>query len=135
MDAGTEAPGVAIVGARDDNLWTYLLVSNLERSGTTEVWPVRRPRPPGRGPRTCAGLDAFEASLDRADTTVICAYVESFGGTGGRARLEAILARANERGVRVVVAKSGSSPVGVAIARSHTAAVAGPDRLVDEVLA
>jgi acetate---CoA ligase (ADP-forming) len=271
MDADSVAPGVAIVGARDDNLWTYLLFSNLERFGTTEIWPVSRTRPTVRGRKTHADLDdlprrpevavlavaatgavpavrqavalgvphivlisdgfaergtpegrrlqdelvesvsgtgsrlygpngvgfadfrngllplgapippelthgpvsvvsqsgslctsimgglaedgvgvdwcvsvgngatfdvldAFEASLDRPDTTVICSYVESFGGVGGRARLEAILARANERGVRVVVAKSGSSAVGVAIARSHTAAVAGPDRLVDEVL-
>lgn len=78
-------------------------------------------------------VDAMEAMLDRPTTTVIAAYLESFGGD--RARLERTLTRASEQGVTIVLAKSGGSAVGAAIARSHTAALAGPDRLVDEVLA
>jgi acyl-CoA synthetase (NDP forming) len=78
-------------------------------------------------------VDAMHAMLDRPTTTVIAAYLESFG-SGGRPRLEAALRRAREQGVRIILAKSGGSAVGAAIARSHTAALAGPDRLVDEVL-
>ncbi|MEV0132950.1 acetate--CoA ligase family protein [Dactylosporangium sp. NPDC050688] len=265
----TPRPGVAIVGARDGSLWTYLLFHNLRTFGDAEIWPVSRTRPEVRGVPTVADLglvprtpdvavlivnsavansvvaqavemkiphivlisdgyaergtdegirlqrelvgivegsgsrlygpngvgfadfragiaplgapipadlrvggvsvvsqsgsltctimgglvedgagvdlcvsigngaafdpvDAMETMLDRPTTTVIAAYLESFGGD--RARLERTLTRARAQGVTIVLAKSGGSAIGAAIARSHTAALAGPDRLVDEVL-
>ncbi|MGI5183963.1 acetate--CoA ligase family protein [Dactylosporangium sp. CA-152071] len=265
----TPRPGVALVGARDGSLWTYLLFHNLRTFGDAEIWPVSRTRPEVRGVPTVADLglvprtpdvavlivnsaaansvvakavemkvphivlisdgyaergteegirlqrelvgivegtgsrlygpngvgfadfragiaplgapippdlrvggvsvvsqsgsltttimgglaedgagvdlcvsigngaafdpvDAMETMLDRPTTTVIAAYLESFGGN--RARLERTLTRAREQGVTIVLAKSGGSEIGAAIARSHTAALAGPDRLVDEVL-
>ncbi|MEV4135414.1 acetate--CoA ligase family protein [Dactylosporangium sp. NPDC049742] len=265
----TPRPGVALVGARDGSLWTYLLFHNLRTFGDAEIWPVSRTRPEVRGVPTVADLglvprtpdvavlivnsaaansvvakavemkvphivlisdgyaergteegirlqrelvgivegtgsrlygpngvgfadfragiaplgapippdlrvggvsvvsqsgsltttimgglaedgagvdlcvsigngaafdaiDAMETMLDRPTTTVIAAYLESFGGN--RARLERTLSRAREQGVTIVLAKSGGSEIGAAIARSHTAALAGPDRLVDEVL-
>jgi acyl-CoA synthetase (NDP forming) len=266
----TARPGVAIVGARDENLWSYLLFTNLQGYGNPEIWPVSRSRPTvrdlptfgdladvprrpevavlivnstiansvvkqavdmdvphivlisdgyaergtregialqaelvelvsGSGSRLygpngvgfadfragiaplgapvplalktgpvsvisqsgsltssimgglvedgigvdwCVSLgngaafdvvDAIEATLDSGTTTVIAAYIESFGRTG-RAGLEAVLDRARRQNVTIVLAKSGGSAVGAAIAKSHTAALAGPDRLVDEVL-
>lgn len=262
-------PGVAVVGARDDNLWTYLLFANLAAFGSPEIWPVSRTRETVRGVRTYADLgelprrpevavlalgaeaslpvvaqavelgiphivlisdgfaergteggaalqrelvatvagggsrlygpngvgfadfrarlaplgapippalrpgpvsvisqsgslttsilggltedgvgvdwcvsigngavfgvlEALEASLDRPDTRVICCYLESFGAD--RLRLESLLRRAHEQGVAIVVAKSGASAVSAAIAKSHTASIAGRDRLVDDVL-
>ncbi|WP_327002504.1 acetate--CoA ligase family protein [Dactylosporangium sp. NBC_01737] len=265
----TPRPGVALVGARDGSLWTYLLFHNLRTFGDAEIWPVSRTRPEVRGVPTVADLslvprtpdvavlivnsavansvvaqavemkvphivlisdgyaergteegirlqrelvgivegsgsrlygpngvgfadfragiaplgapipadlrvggvsvvsqsgsltstimgglaedgagvdlcvsigngaafdpvDAMETMLDRPSTTVIAAYLESFGGD--RARLERTLTRARAQGVTIVLAKSGGSAIGAAIARSHTAALAGPDRLVEEVL-
>lgn len=51
---------VAVVGARDGDLWTYLLFENLTRFGPGRpIWPVSRTRSEVRGLRTYPSLDAL----------------------------------------------------------------------------
>lgn len=82
-----------------------------------------------------------EADVDVADciawlarddqTRVILAYLE--GARDGR-KLMAALAMARENGKPVIVTKVGRSAIGSAAAASHTAALAGEDKVWDAVL-
>jgi acyl-CoA synthetase (NDP forming) len=78
-------------------------------------------------------IDALEYLATRETTTIICGYVESFG-PASRERLEAALATAREAGKRIVLLKAGGSERSAKIALSHTASVAGTDRVMDELL-
>lgn len=109
---------------------TTSILGGLAEDGVGVDWCVSV----GNG-ATFGVLDAVEASLDRPHTGVICGYLESLGGPGERPRLETLLERARDQGVRIVIAKSGASAVSAAIAKSHTAAIAGQDRLIGDVLA
>lgn len=94
-----------------------------------------------------AGLSKFvttgnQADIDVADcigyladdpaTDVVAVYFEGVGD--GRRLLDALVA-ARARGKRVVVLKVGSSSVGAAAMRSHTASIAGSDAVYDAILA
>lgn len=72
--------------------------------------------------------DFVEILLADQDTRVICAYLE--GITRGRRFFEA-LARSDKP---VVVMKANRSPVSGRIARSHTAALASDDRVIEAAL-
>jgi acyl-CoA synthetase (NDP forming) len=77
--------------------------------------------------------DALEYLVTRETTTIICGYVESFG-PARRDRVEAALAAARDAGKRIVLLKAGGSERSARIALSHTASVAGTDRVMDELL-
>ncbi|MDQ2810845.1 MAG: acetate--CoA ligase family protein [Actinomycetota bacterium] len=77
--------------------------------------------------------DALEYLVTRETTTIICGYVESFG-PASRERVEAALTAARDAGKRIVLLKAGSSERSARIALSHTASVAGTDRVMDELL-
>ncbi len=77
--------------------------------------------------------DALEYLVTRETTTIICGYVESFG-PASRERVEAALAAARDAGKRIVLLKAGGSERSAKIALSHTASVAGTDRVMDELL-
>jgi acyl-CoA synthetase (NDP forming) len=78
-------------------------------------------------------IDALEYLVTRETTTIICGYVESFG-PASRDRVEAALAAARDAGQRIVLLKAGGSERSARIALSHTASVAGTDRVMDELL-
>jgi acetate---CoA ligase (ADP-forming) len=78
-------------------------------------------------------IDALEYLVTRETTTIICGYVESFG-PASRERVETALAAARDAGKRVVLLKAGGSERSAKIALSHTASVAGTDRVMDELL-
>ncbi|HEY2279062.1 MAG TPA: CoA-binding protein, partial [Streptosporangiaceae bacterium] len=78
-------------------------------------------------------IDALEYLVTRETTTIICGYVESFG-PASRERVEAALTAARDAGKRVVLLKAGGSERSAKIALSHTASVAGTDRVMDELL-
>ncbi|HWG16126.1 MAG TPA: acetate--CoA ligase family protein, partial [Streptosporangiaceae bacterium] len=78
-------------------------------------------------------IDALEYLVARETTTIICGYVESFG-RASRQRVEAALAAARAAGKRIVLLKAGGSERSAKIALSHTASVAGTDRVMDELL-
>ncbi|KPQ07090.1 MAG: hypothetical protein HLUCCA12_06955 [Rhodobacteraceae bacterium HLUCCA12] len=71
-------------------------------------------------------LDVMAGMLEDGETRVIAAYVE---GLRDPFQLRAVAARARERDVPLVLWKVGRSPVGARAAASHTASLAGDDRL------
>ena len=71
-------------------------------------------------------LDVIEAMLEDTDTRVIAGYVEGLRDPG---RLRDVAARARARDVPLVLWKVGRSEVGARAAASHTASLAGDDRL------
>lgn len=74
--------------------------------------------------------DIVDGLIDEGSTRVIAGYVE--GITDGP-RFERALARAQERGIPVVLVKVGTSERGAAAAASHTGALAGTDRVYSAV--
>lgn len=78
-------------------------------------------------------VDALEYLVARKTTTIICGYIESFGDSS-RGRVEAVLAEAREHGKYIVLIKAGASERSAQIALSHTASVAGSDRLISGLL-
>jgi acetate---CoA ligase (ADP-forming) len=78
-------------------------------------------------------VDALEYLVGRGSTTLICGYVESFG-KASRERVERVLDSAREAGKHIVLIKAGASEQSAEIALSHTASVAGADRLIAELL-
>jgi acyl-CoA synthetase (NDP forming) len=78
-------------------------------------------------------VDALEYLVARDSTTIICGYVESFGGAS-RQRVEAVLSAARAARKRIVLIKAGASERSARIALSHTASVAGSDRVMSQLL-
>ena len=76
--------------------------------------------------------DIVQLLVDDADTDVIALYSE---GIRESARLVAALEAARRARKPVVMMKVGRSVVGSAAAQSHTASIAGNDRVTDAVLA
>lgn len=66
--------------------------------------------------------DFFEALIDDEETNTICLYVE---GLKDPARFVALAHRARNRSKRVLAIKAGRTEAGSAMARSHTASLAG----------
>lgn len=71
-------------------------------------------------------LDLIDGMLDDTETRVIAIYVE---GLRAPARLRAVAAKARARDVPLVIWKVGRSEIGARAAASHTASLAGDDRL------
>jgi acyl-CoA synthetase (NDP forming) len=78
-------------------------------------------------------VDALEYLVSRETTAIICGYIESFG-TADRQRVESVLTAARDAGKRIVLIKAGGSARSAQIALSHTASVAGSDRVIGELL-
>lgn len=78
-------------------------------------------------------IDALEYLVARETTAIICGYVESFG-PASRERVEAVLAAAQDANKQIVLIKAGGSERSARIALSHTASVAGTDRVMDRLL-
>jgi acetate---CoA ligase (ADP-forming) len=78
-------------------------------------------------------VDALEYLVARETTTIICGYVESFGGAS-RQRVEAVLTAARQAGKHIVLIKAGGSERSAQIALSHTASVAGSDQVIGGLL-
>jgi len=76
----------------------------------------------------CDFLDVF---LEDAETRAIALFLEHIRRP---ARFRELAARAREIGKPIVALKVGRSSAGVKAARSHTAAIAGDDAVVDAVL-
>lgn len=76
--------------------------------------------------------DYIDAFLDDRRVTAIGLHIEGLGDIPAFARAAA---RARERGVPIVAVKAGRSAAGAAIALSHTASLAGEDRLYDALFA
>ena len=74
--------------------------------------------------------DCIAFFADEPDVDVIACYIE---GVVDAARLTAALDYAYQRRKPVVIMKVGRSPVGAAAAQSHTASLAGADRVYDTV--
>jgi len=68
--------------------------------------------------------DYLDWALARSDTRVIGLFLEAVRDPEG---FEAVLARAAERAVPVVVLKAGRTPASAAMAHTHTGALAGDD--------
>lgn len=78
------------------------------------------------------GVSALaKALLEDARVSVLGLHVEAFDSVRG---FEALAARARERGVPVVVMKTGRSERGRAATLSHTASIAGSDAAADAFL-
>ncbi|HLY22419.1 MAG TPA: acetate--CoA ligase family protein [bacterium] len=75
--------------------------------------------------------ELIEACVDDAATRVIAAHLETIRAPE---RFFAACDRAAEAGKPVVVLKAGRSPAAQAAVIAHTAALAGPDRLIDAQL-
>lgn len=71
-------------------------------------------------------LDVIEGMLDDPQTRVIAGYIEGLRDPAG---LRAVAAKARAREVPLVLWKVGRSDVGARAAASHTASLAGDDRL------
>jgi acyl-CoA synthetase (NDP forming) len=76
--------------------------------------------------------DALEYAVARPTTQIICGYVESFG-RAGRARIEEVFRLAQESGKPTVLIKAGASDLSARVALSHTASIAGEDRVVNDI--
>lgn len=76
--------------------------------------------------------DALEALVERESTTFIAGYVEGFGSDLSRIRNALRRARAADK--MVVLVKGGRSELSIAVAASHTASIAGSDRLISAML-
>jgi acetate---CoA ligase (ADP-forming) len=77
--------------------------------------------------------DAIEYLLDRTTTRIICGYIETFGRASSD-HLESLFERASSIGKAIVVIKAGGTSRSAQIALSHTASVAGVDRIVGELM-
>src|SRR6185295_18042498 len=66
--------------------------------------------------------DFFEALVDDDETNTICLYVEAIKDPR---RFVALAHRARDAGKRVLAIKAGRTEAGSAMARSHTASLAG----------
>lgn len=75
--------------------------------------------------------EAIDWVAGQDDVDVIVAYAEGAGDAG---RLVGALKHAQEAGKRVIFTKVGQSETGMAAAMSHTASLAGDDRVWDAVL-
>ena len=72
--------------------------------------------------------DGVDAALENPDIRAIGLHVE---GLGDLPRFIRLADRAREKGVPVIVLKTGKSEIGAAITRSHTATLAGEFRLYE----
>lgn len=71
-------------------------------------------------------LDLIDAMIDDSETRVVASYVEGLRDAG---QLRRVAARARARDLPLVMWKVGRSEVGARAAASHTASLAGDDRL------
>lgn len=78
-------------------------------------------------------VDALEYLVTRRTTRIVCGYIESFG-LASRERVERVLDAAQAAGQQIVLVKAGASERSARIALSHTASVAGSDRVVGDLL-
>ena len=78
-------------------------------------------------------VDALEYLVTRSTTRIICGYIESFG-SATRERVERVLDAARAAGQHIVLVKAGASERSARIALSHTASVAGSDRVIGDLL-
>ena len=76
--------------------------------------------------------DYVDAFLEDERVTAIGLHIEGLGDISG---FDRAAARARARGVPIVVVKTGRSVAGAAIALSHTASLAGADKLYDALFA
>ncbi|MEM8855857.1 MAG: CoA-binding protein, partial [Pseudomonadota bacterium] len=92
---------------------------------TTEGVGVRHYISTGNEATTTA-LDLIEAMVDDAHTRVVAGYIE---GLSDAARLRAVAAKARKAAKPLVMWKVGRSASGAKAAASHTASLAGDDKL------
>lgn len=84
------------------------------------------------GNETCLdALDVLEWVIEQDDVRVAALYLE---GIDNGARLQAIGARARERGVQIVALKAGRSSFGQEATASHTGKIASPYEIYRDVL-
>ncbi len=73
-------------------------------------------------------VDVVDYLVDDPATRAICAYVEAVGGTE---RLTSAARRAMAARKPIIVLKVGSSAVSASVAKAHTGAIVGDDRVFD----
>lgn len=86
----------------------------------------------GNGAQTDV-VKAIELAIERPTTQIVGAYVEGFGANARD--FSAVLRHASELGKSIVLVKLVGNPSADALALTHTASIAGDDRLVDALLA
>lgn len=117
---GTPEPGPIGVASQSGAVGSEIFGLLRRRGLDTGIWITT-------GNEADVGLaDAIAYLADDSDTEVIVAYAE---GVRNGPAMRAALARASEAGKPVLFLKSGRSPVGAAAVTSHTAALAGSDRI------
>ncbi|MGD8280411.1 MAG: acetate--CoA ligase family protein [Gemmatimonadota bacterium] len=117
---GTPEPGPIGVASQSGAIGSELFALLRRRGLNTGIWITT-------GNEADVGLaDAITYLSEDPDTHVIVAYAE---GVRNGPAMRSALARASEAGRPVLFLKSGRSAVGAAAVTSHTAALAGSDRI------
>jgi acyl-CoA synthetase (NDP forming) len=116
-------------------------VSYLSQSGALVSSGLAALQEEGLGVDWCVSLGnaarlnlatAITACVDRPGTRIICLYLESLGRQ--MEELAAALEAARAAGKKVIMVKAGRSAKARKAALTHTASIAGDDRLVDAFL-
>jgi acetate---CoA ligase (ADP-forming) len=116
-------------------------VSYLSQSGALVSSGLAALQEEGLGVDWCVSLGnaarlnlaaAITACVDRPGTRIICLYLESLGRQ--MAELATALEAARGAGKKVIMVKAGRSAKARKAALTHTASIAGDDRLVDAFL-
>jgi len=123
---GTPEPGPIGVASQSGAVGSELFALLRRRGLNTGIWITT-------GNEADVDLaDAIAYLADHADTRIIVVYAE---GVRNGPALRAALVRASKAGKPVLFLKSGRSAVGAAAVTSHTAALAGSDRIYGALLA
>jgi acyl-CoA synthetase (NDP forming) len=122
---GTPKPGPIGVASQSGAVGSELFHLLRRRGVDTGIWITT-------GNEVDVDLaDAVSYLADDAATEVIAVYAE---GVRDGPAMRAALIRAHAAGKPVIFLKSGRSPVGAAAVQSHTAALAGSDRIYGALL-
>jgi len=124
VPADTPPGGVTVISQSGALLSGVLASLQLRGLGIDEAYSL------GNGAQF--GLaESIARAAERPSTTMVCAVVEGVGDPHG---VEAGLRAARERGKPVIILRLGSSDGAKGLAASHTGAVVGETRLLDEWL-
>jgi acyl-CoA synthetase (NDP forming) len=123
---GFDAPGPVAIASQSGATASYVYVMLQQRGVGVSLWTTT-------GNEADVDVaDCIDYGAGHAGTRVIVAAIE---GVRDGARLLAAIRRAREAGKAVLVLKVGRSALGGEVARSHTGALAGEDRVFDAAIA
>lgn len=125
FEQGWPEPGGIVFACQSGAVGAHLVVLAKERQLGIRAWVATG------NESDVSVADCISYFATDPDTKVIVTYIE---GVRDSARLLSSLALARENGKPVVMIKAGRSAVGAQAASSHTAALAGSDKVFDSVL-